>query len=185
MGKKGYRHPGRKHAVVAVKPDGSMGGFFEFIRDACLAYGMDRHSITDSCRRGTICHGFRWMYEEEYRKYFLYGRTDELAYTLDPNRDRVTYHFKKGHHIGSNMWSEETKRQVYAKLSELSRKRAADPDSNWGKGNRRRKPIRCVTNGRDYGSIKEAAAELGLRPAHISGAISRGGKVHGLQFVKL
>ena len=185
MGKKGYKHPGHKHPVVAVKPDGSMGGYFEFIRDACLIYGMDWHSITDSCKRGTICFGFRWMYEEEYRKYWLQGRTHELAYKLDPNRDRRTYHWKKGHHCGSNVWSKETKEKVYKRIAEVSRQRAADPDSNWGKGWDNLKPVRCVNTGREYKSIKEAAADVGLRPSHISGAISRGGKVHGLQFVKL
>ncbi len=185
MGKKGYKHPGHKHPVVAVKPDGSMGGYFEFIRDACLIYGMDRHSITDSCKRGTICFGFRWMYEEEYRKYWLQGRTHELAYKLDPNRDRRTYHWKKGHHCGSNVWSKETKEKVYKRIAEVSRQRAADPNSKWGKGWDNLKPVRCVNTGREYKSIKEAAADVGLRPSHISGAISRGGKVHGLQFVKL
>lgn len=184
MGRKGYKHPGRKHAVVAVKPDGSMGGFFEFIRDACLIYGMDRHSITKSCRRGTICHGFRWMYDEEYHKYWLEGRTHELAYTLDPNRDRITYHFKKGHHAGgSDKWSEETKKRVYRRVAEVSRQRAADPESKWGKGVY--KPVRCLNNGREYTSIKSAAEDAGLRPCHISSAIARGGTVHGYKFVKL
>lgn len=185
MGKKGYKHPGRKHAVVAVKPDGSMGGFFEFIRDACLIYGMDRHGISNSCRRGTICHGFRWMYDEEYRKYWLEGRTNELVYTLDPNRDRITYRFKKGHHIGSNLWSDETRLRLNKRAAELSSRRAADPEDKWGKGYVNHKPIRCVNNGREYKSIKEAAEHFGLRPGHISGAISRSGTVHGLKFVKL
>ena len=36
MGIKGYKHPGRKHAVVAVNPDGSVFEVFEFIRKESL-----------------------------------------------------------------------------------------------------------------------------------------------------
>lgn len=103
MSEKGNKYPGKKRPVVAVNPDGSVAGYFECIKDAVDKYGMDRHSITDSCRRGTICRGLRWWYEEEFREIYLRGETDKLKYTLDPNRDRLTYHFKKGHKAG-NGW---------------------------------------------------------------------------------
>lgn len=101
MSEKGNKYPGKKRPVVAVNPDGSVAGYFECIKDAVDKYGMDRHSITDSCRRGTICRGLRWWYEEEFREIYLRGETDKLKYTLDPNRDRLTYHFKKGHKAGN------------------------------------------------------------------------------------
>ena len=182
MGVKGYKHPGRKHPVVAVKPDGSMGGYFEFIKDACDIYGMDRHSITDSCRRGTICYGFRWMYDEDYRRYFEQQRTHELAYTLDPNRDRLTYHFKKGHKAGNgrDRMSPETLQRLARQTAEHTRRMHRE-----GKFPHPTKPCKCLSTGRSYPSVKAAAADLGLNPAHISAAISRGGTVHGLRFVKL
>lgn len=183
MGKKGYKHPGRKHAVVAVKPDGSMGGFFEFIRDACTIYGMDRHSITNSCRRGTICFGFRWMYEEEYHKYWLQGRTHELAYQLDPERDRRTYRWKKGHSAGNG------RDRMSAEIKERLSRQSAETMTRLHREGRipspPLKPVRCLTTGTDYPSVKAAAAATGLNPCHISGAIARDGKIHGLKFVKL
>lgn len=103
MGIKGYKHPGRKHPVVAVNPDGTVAGCFDFIKDAVALYGMDRHSITDSCRKGTICRGLRWYYEEDFKKIFMEQRLDELKFELDPNRDPLTYHFRKGHKCG-NGW---------------------------------------------------------------------------------
>ena len=39
---KGYNHPGKKHSVVAVNPDGSVAGIFDFIQDATKKYGIDR-----------------------------------------------------------------------------------------------------------------------------------------------
>ena len=108
MGIKGYNHPGKKRRVVAVNPDGSVAGVFEFIKDAVAKYGMDRHSITKSCRQGRICHGLKWFYEEDFRKIYMNCELEKLRFTLDPNRDPVTYQYIKGHKAGSG----------YARLTE-------------------------------------------------------------------
>ena len=109
MGIKGYKHPGKKKVVVAVNPDGSVERVFDFIKDAAAYYKCDRHSITNSCRRGTVAHGFKWFYEEDFRRIYMNCEYEKLRWTPDPNRDRWTYHFKKGHKAGNGIekWSEQ------------------------------------------------------------------------------
>lgn len=183
MGIKGYKHPGRKRSVVAVNPDGSIAGYFEFIKDAVEKYGMDRHSITDSCKRGTICRGLRWWYEEEFREIYLRGEFEKLKYTLDPNRDRLTYHFKKGHKAG-NGWdrcSEEKK----AKRREIARERAfqmiREGHKNFGKP-KMEKPVRCITTGKEYDSLKACSADTGIPSNQIGRAAKLGVATHKKRF---
>lgn len=183
MGIKGYKHPGRKRSVVAVNPDGSIAGYFEFIKDAVDKYGMDRHSITDSCKRGTICRGLRWWYEEEFREIYLRGEFEKLKYTLDPNRDRLTYHFKKGHKAG-NGWdrcSEEKK----AKRREIARERAfqmiREGHKNFGKP-KMEKPVRCITTGKEYDSLKACSADTGIPSNQIGRAAKLGVATHKKRF---
>lgn len=183
MGIKGYKHPGRKRSVVAVNPDGSIAGYFEFIKDAVDKYGMDRHSITDSCKRGTICRGLRWWYEEEFREIYLRGEFEKLKYTLDPNRDRLTYHFKKGHKAG-NGWdrcSEEKK----AKRREIARERAfqmiREGHKNFGKP-KMEKPVRCITTGKEYDSLKACSADMGIPSNQIGRAAKLGVATHKKRF---
>lgn len=188
MGIKGYKHPGRKRSVVAVNPDGSIAGYFEFIKDAVDKYGMDRHSITDSCKRGTICRGLRWWYEEEFREIYLRGEFEKLKYTLDPNRDRLTYHFKKGHKAG-NGWdrcSEEKK----AKRREIARERAfqmiREGHKNFGKP-KMEKPVRCITTGKEYDSLKACSADTGIPSNQIGRAAKLGVATHKkwFEFIRL
>ena len=183
MGTKGNKHPGRKRSVVAVNPDGSVAGYFEFIKDAVDKYGMDRHSITDSCKRGTICRGLRWWYEEEFREIYLRGEFEKLKYTLDPNRDRLTYHFKKGHKAG-NGWDRcaEEKKQ---KRRELARKRALqmihEEHNSFGKP-KMEKPVRCITTGKEYDSLKACSADTGIPSNQIGRAAKLGVVTHKLRF---
>lgn len=177
------KRPGKKSSVVAVNPDGSIAGYFEYIQDAVDKYGMDRHSITDSCKRGTICRGLRWWYEAEFREIYLRGDIDKLKYTLDPNRDRLTYHFKKGHKFG-NGWdrcSEEKKE----KRRELARKRAIqmiqEGTKNFAKPNRE-KAVRCITTGKEYDSLKDCSTATGIPSNQIGRAARLGVRTHGKRF---
>lgn len=183
MSEKGNKHPGKKRPVVAVNPDGSIAGYFECIKDAVDKYGMDRHSITDSCRLGTICRGLRWWYEEEFREIYLRGETDKLKYTLDPNRDRLTYHFKKGHKAG-NGWDKcsEAKKK---RRREIARKRALqmiqEGKKNFAKP-RMEKPVRCITTGKEYDSLKTCSADTGIASNQIGRAARLGVATHKKRF---
>ena len=159
--------------VVAVKPDGSMGGYFESISAAVRLYGMDRHSISDSCRKGSICHGFRWMYDEEYREYWMNGQTHKLAYKLDPYRDRLTYHWLKGHKGGNSYakLSEERKQQLRkARREDAVRLRK---ETLFGHPEITQiKAVRCITTGENFPSLTAAGKHYGIRPCRISESIA-------------
>ena len=179
MGIKGYNHPGHKHPVVAIKPDGSIAGYFDFIKDAVEKYGMDRHSITDSCKRGTICRGLKWMYEEDYRKYYMECRTNELAYTLDPNRDRYTYHFCKGHHAGNGLRKRkaEDQQKHKQKFFEMVKRLRQE-----GKIKPRFKPVLCVNTNQRYNSIKECSQALNIPSCYISYSVHNYRPILGMRF---
>ena len=182
MGIKGYKHPGKKKVVVAVNPDGSVERVFEYIKDAAAYYKCDRHSITDSCRRGTVAHGFKWFYEEDFRRIYMNCEYEKLRWTPDPNRDRYTYQFLKGHKAGNGFHkrSEEKKQEARTDLQERNRKR-------WERGGyvepskRNCKPVICLTDGKEFPSVTEAARYYGFTQAALSGAIHRVGTIRGLK----
>ncbi len=172
-------HPYKKHAVVAVNPDGSVGGYFDSIKQAHDLYGMDRHSITDSCKVGSICRGFRWYYEEDFREIYL--DKDKLKYTLDPDRDRITYHFKKGHHHG-NGWknrSEESRTKFREEMKKVAIKNLSHP--RFGKG-RPQKAVKNITTGEIYSSIKECSTKTGIPYPSVIRSLKLGKPTNGFRF---
>lgn len=177
-GHKGQKHPGKQHPVVAVYPDGSMMGWFEFIKDVAAIYGgFDRHGISRACKghNGGIYKGIRWCYKEEYDRLWSQGRTHELAYTLT----KYQHPGRQASHPPGQL-TPEGRATKSRKASEVSRRMAADPNSRWGKP--KPKPIYCITNGITYEGRKQAAQALGLKPHQISAALTRGGKCHGYAF---
>lgn len=182
MGIKGYKHPGKKRMVVAVNPDGSVAEVFEYIKDAVAKYGMDRHSITNSCKRGTICHGWKWFYEEDFRRIYMACEYEKLRFTLDPNRDPVTYHFRKGHKLNAHARrSPETKKRC----AEISRRNCLRRKETGGYDESKKKmwkPVICVDDGLEFPSIGHAAEHYGIPRHYISGAVHRVGKTGGKKF---
>lgn len=179
MGIKGYNHPGKKHPVVSLDTDGSVLERFAFIKDAVAKYGMDRHSITKSCRHGKVCHGWRWMYEEDYERMVKEGRQEELRYTRDPNRDPTTNHFVKGHKMGNgrDRMTEETKERLRGSARDRMTKLHRE-----GRVRHHRKAVVCLTDGQVFPSIKVAADFYGLRPNTLSTALSRKWECKGRLF---
>lgn len=173
----------KKHSIVAVNPDGSVAGFFEYIKDAVDRYGMDRHSITDSCKRGTICRGLKWFYEEDYRQIYMKCEFEKLRYKLDPNRDRKTYHFKKGHKFVGKLSEKglQKKRERMINVAAM-RKQRGDYELM---SEKRKKPLRCVNDGMCFDSRKEASQYYNIPQHQICAAITRNGIVHGLKFETL
>ena len=112
---------------------------------------------------------------------------DKLRYTLDPNRDRKTYHFKKGHTIGGrNSWSEEAKARASVKQRESCFKRISEGTFGGAAfAHLLMKPVRCLTNGKEYKSVKDAAEDNGIKPNQISASITRNGTVHGMKFERI
>lgn len=182
MGIKGYKHPGKKKVVVAVNPDGRVERVFDYIKDAAAYYGCDRHSISRSCRKGITAHGFKWFYEEDFRRIYMNCELEKLQWTPDPNRDRWTYRFVKGHNAGNGFCRRSEQRKQ--KAIEDQRKRN---HKRWEHGGYREpakrlcKPVICLTDGKEFPSVKDAAEYYGLKLAAVSGAIHRVGTIHGLK----
>lgn len=165
---------------MAVNPDGSVHATFEFIKDAAKLLKCDRHSITNSCRKGTVCHGYRWFYEEDFRNLYMNCELERIRWTPDPNRDRWTGKFLSGHRFGGGTWDEERKKRSSETMRRTNRRRkeAGDYAASSAKC---RKPCFCLDDGREFPSVGDAARFYGVPSNAVSGAIHRVGKVKGLR----
>lgn len=185
---KGVKGTGRKHAaakdtqgfvcrpVVAVGHDGGIARRFASVTEAQQHFRCnDRHSITLSCQRGSLCRGVRLMYEDDY---MLGG---DYSYPVHRERDDWGRWLKGHKNIGHRKPDDETIERLRQIRSETSKGMCANPNNGWGKG--RNKPVICLNDGEHFASIKEAAARYSLNPSHISWAMSRQRKVHGLEFI--
>lgn len=107
------------HPVVAVNPNGTVAGYFSSIKEAAVKSGRGRHAISLSCRKGSICKGFKWYYEKDFRKLYKEQRMDELKFSPDPNREKDSGHYCKGHKQYKRFqdWSKELqeKRRVISR----------------------------------------------------------------------
>ena len=165
--------------IVAIDADGSMCGYFDGIVYAARKYHLTAGKISEACKTGRIYYGLKWMYDEEYRKLWLEGRTHELAF----KRTKYNQPMKKGTTAFKPMseWSEESRQRRKKKYSETAYRLVHDPNCRFGKVTSR-KPVLCVTTGTEYPSIKAAALALGIPKNQISGALTRNGTVHGYKF---
>ena len=173
MNKRKY---GSHHPVVAINPDGSVAGYFEYVKGAASKCGITRHSITYSCRKGTICKGFRWYYEEDFRKIYEEQRMDELKFC---KKERVVKKFQE--------WSKE-KQESRRKISrETSLRLVNDPNSNFGP-NRKAPPaiskkVICLDSGEVYQSVAECSRKTGLGLSALYVSLRRFTKCGGKKFM--
>lgn len=73
--------PQHKKLIVAVNSDGTMAGYFESMYDLCRIYHLTNHHVAVSCNTGKLYRGMRWMWDADYKRLWLEGRTHELRYT--------------------------------------------------------------------------------------------------------
>lgn len=176
-GRKGFA----KRPVVVIRPDGSVARRFDGVAECTRWLGVsDRHSVTHACQGKHRCRGFLLMYEEDW--------SPTGHYTFRPTRGRdIDGRLLPGHGL-SSYYAEHRSAETRAAMAERARAQskamAADPASRWGKPWLRTKPVRCVTTGETFGSVKAAAARHGIPHHYISSAIRRGGTTHGLKFVR-
>ena len=176
-----------KHPVVAVNPNGSVAGSFGSVKDAAQYCKIDRHSITKSCKHGSVCKGLRWYYEEDFRKIFM--DIEKLKFTPNPDRERYSGHFAKGHkiNVGWKNWSEKGKESRRKLSREICRRLINDPNSNFGP-NRKSPPgiskkIICLESGEIYYSIAECSRRTGLGTSALYASLRRMTKCGGKKFM--
>ena len=183
------QHSGKKHPVVAVNPNGKVAGIFDSIKDAVAIYGMDRHSITDSCKKGTLCRGLRWYYEEDFRK--IYMDVEKLKFTPYPDREQVSGRLVKGHkvNLGWKNWSEKSKESRRRFSRELCKRLINDPNSNFGPNRKvlsnRCKKVICIDSGEIYNSVAECSRKTGLGVSALHASMRRMYKCGGKKFMFL
>lgn len=156
--------------VVAINTKGEVIGYYKSMSEASRMNNLYFSLIYKATHKGMYVHGIRWMFEEEYRKYWLYGRTAELQYS---KAQRNSEGMKKA-------WSRRTKEErelIRMKIRET--KKAKGPEYIEKAVQARRKRVYCITNGKVYNSCKEYAEDIGMSPEWTSNAIRLGRKAGG------
>lgn len=174
-GRQGY--PSRP--VVVINYDGTVLKRFPSVKATQEYFGRkDRHSVIYACTRGTLCGGYRMMYEEDYVPWADYHYAKPRFYD---SRGWLM----KGHNY--NSWkmklTPEGREKQRATARRTARRMVDDPNCRFGKVNHN-KPIVCVSTGERFPSIKDCAIKLGIAPNQISAAITRRGTTHGYTFQK-
>lgn len=150
------RKPYGRRPVVAVSPKGEIVAYYESLTEASKDAKIDVSNLCQGVRQGLYRRKLRWMYEEDYREYWMAGKTDELAYNRREERNS---------HIAEALrnLSPEKKEQRRKSLSAACKKRYAEnPGYHLHKvqENRRRK-VRCSTTGEEFNSIKDFCLKYG------------------------
>lgn len=158
-GKQGFA----RRPVVSIRPDGSILKRYASMKEAAKAYGIDRHAIINACKGKFYCQGLMWKYEEDYVAWADY------SYKRPTNRDKYG-RIIKGQHFYAPIKPENRERAI-ERHREVSKRRIADPNDNWGKPHGR--PVRCLTTGEDFPSITAAAEHFGVKRETLSSAMYR------------
>lgn len=170
-----------KRPVLMIAQDGTIAREFESVAECMRVLGIKySNSLAYAIKHNQLCAGHKLIYEDEFSPLADY----RWRPTAGRNKNGT---LAKGHKLGYLFYrrtSEECKQQKRIRSKATSTKLAADSNSRWGKGGSLI-PILCVTTGKEYKSIKEAALSLGIPQYYISSAISRGGTTRGLKFRRI
>lgn len=164
---------GRKRPVVSVDEQGNVFGYYESSTEAAKCLGMQVANFHRAVRKGMLCKGKKWMYEADYREYWMQGRTHELAYTEHEIRSqrairawrRVTPEerrergrlISKAHHASPKVKKMDTSAAVAANSM----------------------AVMCINTGERFPSIAQCARSLRLSPAGVQRALKEGKRIKG------
>lgn len=168
MAEKAYSSTPRP--VVALSQKGEVIGYYKSMSEASRMNNLCFSLIYKAVHKDMYVHGVKWMFEEDYRAYWLGGRTEELCYS---KKKRNSDAMKK-------VWdqrSEEYRSLHGRKISETKKLKGWEYMKNAVQA--RRKRVYCITNGKVYNSCKEFASDIGMSPDWVSFSIREGKKVGG------
>lgn len=183
--KKEKRHYKTRPAfvVVSVNPDGTVDAVYNSAAEAAKDLNFDKSTINRYCRTGKIGMGKKWFYEEDFRKAYMNCEFEKLRFTLPDDYDPKRRYFHKGHQHGNGWerkseahkeWMRRTGRELVRQIN----KRGLNVKS----AHKQRKPVVCITDGREFPSIHHAAEYYGLSDSHVRSAIHRVGSTRKLKF---
>jgi hypothetical protein len=174
---------GAKKGVVAVDTDGSIKWYFVSRADAERFMKICHKDMGRALKDHSLhVRGYAMYYESEYREgWFAYGE-EHFAWQPDPNRLRFGSGFVKGHQANYIYKMSEEGKKIKSETSRrtcLMRKERGDYAIQ---AEKLMKPVRCVTDGMEFKSVKHCGTHYGIPPNQISEAIRRKGTTRNLKF---
>lgn len=163
--KKKIRYTGK--AICAVKPDGSMAGWFESQKQLREYLGLKSISVSKPLRTGSFYYGFKWMLLEEYRDKWMNG--EDMSYSIPEYlevKNRVGG-IKKG--MGRAFWDSlpiEVRKESKRKCSLTMRDRICN-----GELKIKHRSVRCIETGDTFYSIADCARKYNVASTTIFYAI--------------
>ena len=154
-------------AVVAINSKGEVAGSYESITQAARINGTECQNISKAIANRTYHRKHLWMYEKDYRNYWMEGRTDELKISWKE------FCSKRSKKRWANM-SEGSKAERNRKVSLARRLDESNTHRMSALGISRRKKVKNYTYGEVYESVTAAAKALGSDTAYISRVIKEG-----------
>lgn len=165
---------GRKVPVVAVNNSGGVAGYYSSIAEAARVNGFSESSIHHAIASGGTSYRLKWMKEEDYRKIWEEGRTDELKYSYKQmNSDRAR-----------RSWSSASSKKRSERIANISKSRkklvSEHPEVMAEAIKAHKQPVMCVSTGECFDSIKAFADRYGLNRISVTVAIRNGHRTGGL-----
>lgn len=169
--------------VVSVNPDGTVDSVFNSAEDAGNFYGVRKGCINRYCCHGKIGLGKKWFYEKDFQKIYMSCELEKLQFTLPDNYVPRRRGFYKGHTRGNgwNKKSEESKRRCKEAASRNTKK-LCETGKNLLGARKRRKPVVCLNDGKEFPSIAQAADYYGIPKSSVQHCVHRVGTTHKLKF---
>ena len=169
--------------VVSINPDGTVDAVFNCAADAAKLYDVTPGTVNRYCRTGAIGQGKRWFYEEKFREIYMACEMDKLRFTLPADYVPKRRCFYKGHTKG-NGWSkrsEESKEKTRRIASRIAKAINKDGRNRLG-GCKKGKTVVCLTDGKEFPSIRCAADHYGIPRSSVHYCAHRIGITHNLKF---
>lgn len=161
---------GIRRPVVAINSKGEVIGSYDSIMEAARTNGSFPSNIDHALRFRTYHKKVLWMYEEEYRDYWMSGKTDELRNSYLKWKSETAYKRR-------DAMTDETKKSRARKIS-VARK--AYLKEHPGAMVTRTRPVLCVTTGEKFDSVAGFADRYGMHPSNVCKAIRSGFKAKGM-----
>lgn len=162
--------PAKKVAVVSLNAKGEVLGYYESMKEAGRAAGVDPCTISNAVRMGVWCRKHLWMYEEDYRKHWMNGDVSKLGRSYKEYRKEVQR--KRLETMGEEgrlRWKQKHSERRKAYLRE-------HPDSIISP----RKPVFCVTTGEVFESASAFARHYNTHPSNTCRSARDGGRIKGM-----
>lgn len=165
----------KRKPVVMIGKDGSMLGYFENgVPEASEILRSKRSNIYHAIKFGKFHKGKKWMYEEDYRKFYFQMRTEDLSYSFKQWKS------DKAHKIWESM-TEDSRERRGKKISETLKQHIAEgKDYQKRAALARRKPVLCVTTGETFPSLMDFCERYSTHQANASRAAKNGTRIKGV-----